>query len=68
MKSRPTGYIVGSDVINTHSMKCHLCGKDITRGPIPFRSHMRVHLRNGEITRKKELEIRMNLNDYRANK
>lgn len=39
-------------------MKCPICGFTMRRHPTPFRSHMRTHIRNGEISEQDELRIR----------
>lgn len=51
-------------VLHGGMLECHLCGKYVVRGPMAFRSHMRMHLRNKEITTKDELEMRTNLINY----
>lgn len=46
---------------NTQMMKCHLCGKEIVKSQSTFRSHMRMHIRNGEISSNDELAMRIEL-------
>jgi len=46
---------------NIRFMKCHICKKVLNRTERSFRPHMRMHIKNGEISSKKELEMRLEL-------
>lgn len=50
-----------SYIENGQYMKCHLCGKEFIRCQNSFRSHMRSHIRKGEIKISEELSARIKI-------
>lgn len=46
-------------ISSTRAMECHLCGKEFIKCENSFRTHMRMHIRKKEITKKDELMLRM---------
>ena len=49
---------------NKWDLTCHICKAKIRKRAESFRSHMREHIKKGEISAKDELKMRMNLKDY----